>query len=277
MKPNHKKTILKDVTFLIPTRIESIERLENIIAVVEHLQENFETNVMILEASPRKTFILKKCLPENVEIYFVEDDNQIFHRTRYINDLVSLSKTPYIAIWDTDVIVKELQISQSVELLRSQKADFVFPYDGVFLEIGYVKRLEFLKKKEISVLFDGIAKMFPLYGYFSVGGGFIANKVSYLEAGMENMHFDGWGPEDGERATRWDILDFKVLRTIGPMFHLTHPRGINSGMRKEEELNNGIKEYLRICKMSQMELKNEIARWGIMHHDLSNTGNIEKI
>jgi|GEM_PF-6861339 len=45
------------------------------------------------------------------------------------------------------------------------------------------------------------------------------------------------------------------------MFHLSHPRGINScfGDYKREE--DSIKELLRICKMSKKELCDEIKHW----------------
>ncbi len=36
---------------------------------------------------------------------------------------------------------------------------------------------------------------------------------SNLEAGMENEHFYGWGPEDMERAMRWNTLGYRINGT----------------------------------------------------------------
>ena len=45
---------------------------------------------------------------------------------------------------------------------------------------------------------------------WSVGGAFLVNRVSYMEAGMENERFYGWGPEDVERVVRWDTLGYQI-------------------------------------------------------------------
>ncbi len=44
---------LKDVTFIIPVRIDSIERLENLQLVTNYLLENFQTHILIVEAADR--------------------------------------------------------------------------------------------------------------------------------------------------------------------------------------------------------------------------------
>lgn len=254
---------LTEITFIIPVRIDSIERLENLQTVTDYLLLYFNTNIFILEASYRDNGFLKKCLSPEIQIFFMEDNDVIFHRTKYLNILAQKVSTPYIAIWDSDVLVKTGQIIEAFDLLKKNIADFIFPYDGMLLDTGIENRGNFLYSGELPLFEKEISSMFPLYGYHSTGGGFMANSQAYRNVGMENENFYGWGPEDGERVKRWSILEFRVSRIKGPMFHLTHPRGVNSGIRTDEDQKDGIKEFLRICKMSKEQLQNEIQLWGI--------------
>lgn len=43
------RTNLMDVTFLVIVKLDSIERLENTIHLVEYLDRHFETNIMVRE------------------------------------------------------------------------------------------------------------------------------------------------------------------------------------------------------------------------------------
>lgn len=70
--------------------------------------------------------------------------------------------------------------------------------------------------------------MNELYSPGPTGGIFICSLEAYKEIGLENEKFYGWGVEDGERFSRWKNSRFVLERVEGPMFHLTHPRAINS-------------------------------------------------
>lgn len=255
------RTDLVEITFIIPVRIESIERLENLQAATDYLLKHFSTRILVLEAASRNTGFLQKCLSPEVEVFFIKDDDSIFHRTRYLNILTRKVSSPYLAVWDSDVLVREDQIIAALDALKENTVDFIFPYDGMFLDTGPDNRNNFLQSGNLPLLENKISSMFPLYGYHASGGGFMANRNAYLKVGMENENFYGWGPEDGERVKRWEILEFRMNRVKGPMFHLSHPRGVNSGVRTEESLRDGIKEYLRICRMSKEELQNEVLLW----------------
>src|SRR5690554_3069767 len=114
----NKPSDLKDVTFLIPIRVDGIQRIENLLMAIEHLSLHFNTNIHILEADGYNNHLLTQLLPKQVEISFVEDYDPIFHRTHYINRMVEKCTTPFLAIWDADVIVPSQQIAESVDWLR---------------------------------------------------------------------------------------------------------------------------------------------------------------
>ncbi|GAA5521066.1 hypothetical protein LQ318_04925 [Aliifodinibius salicampi] len=256
-----EKTSIEDVTFLIPVRVDSIVRLENIMLVTDFLLTHFETSIHLLEATAYNNKVLERLLPSGVNITFVEDHDPVFHRTKYINQLVERSSTPYLAVWDTDVIVSPDQLIQSVNLLRNEEADFVYPYEDKFLDTSSILRELYIKSRDLDLLKEHAGKMKELYSPNPVGGGFLAEREAYIKSGMENEHYYGWGREDGDRLNRWEILDFTVERVPGPLFHLTHDRGENSTFHAEEQKNIKISEIYRIASMSKKELGEEVNSW----------------
>lgn len=257
------KINLDDVTFLIPVRFDSLVRLENLIAVIDFLTTHFDTHIQILEAADYNNHLLERLLQQkqNVSIRFIEDHDPVFHRTRYINFLVKNCQTPLLAVWDTDVIVPPIQIVQSAEYLRKQEAHFVYPYEEKFLETSIILRELFLKTRNLNLLMNNMGKMTELYLPNPVGGGFFANRSAYMDSGIENYHFYGWGREDGDRLNRWEIMGYQHKRVSGPLFHLTHERGLNSKFHTDEQNQIKMSEIQRIAAMSKDELKEEVKSW----------------
>lgn len=256
-----KKLDLKDVTFIIPLRIDNVDRLENTLVIVDFLLENFETRIKILEASGRDTGLLRKLLPKEVAIYFREDFDVIFHRTKYINQLTDLCKTTFIGLWDADVIVPVTQIQETMDLLRSRQMDFVTPFQYKALDTSYILRDLYIQTRDMGILENHQGKMKKLYAPNPIGGAFIAYRQAYVDAGMENERFYGWGRQDGDRVNRWKILGYKHKHVEGPLFHLTHERGINSTFHGPNQNDLKLAELQRAAAMSGTELKEEIKTW----------------
>lgn len=245
------------VTFVIPVRIDSSERRENLDVVLEQLAKRRRSKIIVLEADNESKYRVPGDCP-NVIYRFVKDDNPIFYRTKYLNELLREADTSIVGIWDTDVIVPDDQIDCSIADIWNGKAVMSFPYDGRFhlcsMEDSFVFRdnrlIEFLKGKKHSDCF-----------IHSVGGAFLVHKNHYLEAGGENEHFYGWGMEDMERVKRMEILGLPVSRAGGVLYHLFHYRYENSrfySSRLEEESR---KEFLKVCSMSKDQLKHYVQTW----------------
>ena len=230
------KIDLWDVTFNIILRLDSIERLENIIASITFLNRHFNTNVTVWECSYRDNGFLKKLLDNaRVSYVFKQDDDPILFRTHYLNQMIQETTTPIVSIWDTDVIAPVNQIIDAVNLLRLQEADFVYPYDKLFLDTSIIIRNLYLESEDISLLMNNTKKMKQMYPPKPVGGAFFCNLKAYKESGLENEKFYGWGMEDGERYCRWEKMGYRMKRIDGPLFHLSHPRGINSDMHHPDQ------------------------------------------
>lgn len=245
------------VTFVIPVRIDSSERKENLDVVLDQLSKRRDSKIIVLEADSDSKYRLPENFP-NVAYRFVKDDNPIFYRTKYLNKLLREADTSIVGVWDTDVIVPNNQIDYSIGDIRNGKAVMSFPYDGHFnlcsMEDSFVFRdnrlIDFLEEKEHSDCF-----------IHSVGGAFLVHKDYYLEAGGENEHFYGWGMEDMERVKRMEIVGLPVSRASGALYHLFHYRYENSrfySSRLEEESRE---EFLKVCGMCKDQLKHYIQTW----------------
>ncbi|MBP1531764.1 MAG: hypothetical protein ILA39_06535 [Bacteroidaceae bacterium] len=225
---------MKDVAFLLVSKFDSIIRLENALFVSKYLITNFHAKVYFWEISEYNNGIFKKLMPAGVNYSFVEDKDPILYRTYYINKMVECVQEKYISIWDVDVVIPTEQITKAVTLLE-QGYDFVLPYEFHFYDTTEEIRNIFMKEMNIEILKLYKKFMIELYRPKPVGGVFFANRKSYIECGMENENFYGWGVEDGERYLRWQSKNKKIVHVQGDLFHLTHPRGINSKMQSRDE------------------------------------------
>ncbi len=225
------KVDLKDTTFLIAVRLDSIQRLENTLTVTSQICRYFDTNIYLVEVAEYCNGILKSLLSPKVTYIFIEDKDNVFYRTKYFNQLTATIETPIIALWDTDVVIDRNAIVEAIESIRTNNADIAYPYNGVFMETSEIMRQYYLKTKDIRVLFRNINKIDYLYKHKMVGGAVMVNRAKYISAGMENEKHYGWGNEDFDRFYRFEALNYNIYRVNAPLFHLRHPRGSNSFFR----------------------------------------------
>lgn len=240
-------TDLKDVTFAIPVKYDHDDRRRNLEYVIAYLQRNFDTNIIVCEQGGDFFKYLQ------YSVGYLNFDCPIFFRTRMINWMVKESRTKIIFNWDADVVAPVSQIISSVERLRGG-ADFVYPYDGRFYQVGYSDSLE------ADINFAGTNFNCSLFKEESVGGAIGFKKESFAKAGMENENFQRYGFEDNERFVRFNKLGFKVERETGPLFHIEHFRGNNSNLKNPHYIINR-SEYNRVSAMTKKELESYVATW----------------
>lgn len=233
-----KKYDLRDVTFTIPVMYDHLDRKQNLDLNVCLLQRAFDTNVVIFESvfaygekEPKFQYMEEYC-----QYRFAY--NEVFFRTWMLNSMMIDADTPIVANWDADVAVPEVQIMVAVEMIRRDRADGAYPYDGRFARVN---RKEWFAKleKELDL---GIYKSIPFKGSVpsahSVGGAVIWNKAKYCAIGGENEKFISHAPEDAERWNRAHMLDLRLFRVTGQLFHMDHWVGPNSSNRHGHKPNN---------------------------------------
>ena len=255
------KTNFEDLTFLMPLKVDSVIRIENLLVVIRYLQRHFQTHIVVLEVGSYNNGILRKLLNRDVEYRFMEDRDPVFHRTKYRNLITKDIKTPFWAVWDVDVLVDKKQIIDTMEKLRHGEADVVYPYDGKFYDTSDVIRTLYMKKPQMHILHQNRKRMNLIYGVDHKGGAFFAHADKYRLAGMENENFYGWGEEDFERYNRWEILGLNIHRVPGCMYHLSHPRDINGHFSSSRQTEISKSHNMQTRQSSHNELiKNIIGK-----------------
>lgn len=223
-----KRYDFNDVAILIPIRIDSLDRLENITYVVNFLLKYCNINIYILHADIIQRRYLERLLPIECKYCFIEDKDPIFHRTMYINQLFNISSEPILSIWDADVIIPPEQLYYAIKNIRYKCCDVCFPYDGRFFNVdSNIKSVFFEEDFDIQVLKNQINKLKILYGNIQNGGVLFISRDAFIDSGCEDESFYGWGPEDWNRVEKWKVLNYRISRSKGPLFHLTHVRDIN--------------------------------------------------
>lgn len=244
---------LTDVSFLLPVRIDSPERYKNLLLLLRYLNQYVDTQIYILEADSSPKIFARLLKPE-VHYYFVEDSREKFHRTYYINQLAWKTQSPYICICDADVIIPVSQLEETVEFLRNEYA-YVLPYDGSLVATEEKEKTAFLE-----TLNPGVFVVKVVWEHVC-GGAIFLNRKNFIQAGMSNEHITSWGPDDVEQRKRMEILGFSMTQVAGPLFHLWHPRGINSSYENQEERLRLTEEYLKVASSGKVELQQYINTW----------------
>ena len=225
------KIDLTDTTFIIPIRVDTVVRLENLLLNVEHLQERLQTHIMVLEAAPYNNGIIQNILKDKITYKFVEDKDPVYHKTKYVNQMALDVKTEFLGIWDVDVIVAHEKILDAVQHLRQNLCDIAYPFDGDCYDTSDLLRKHYIVHHDLEFLKANCGKMQLMYNVEgvigAVGGAVFVKTNKFLFSGMDNEMFYGWGLEDGERHYRWLCFNFEIYRSKGCIFHLTHTRESN--------------------------------------------------
>ena len=227
---------LKSCTFIIPVRIESEDRIRNIITVLCYLLDNFDAKVILKEVDQEPIFE-EELLPQiteyvgdsikNLTHVFEQSDDPVFYRMQILNEMIDMADTSVIANYDGDVLFKPETYVNSVKMVEDGY-DIVYPYGfgeyqkQVFADDELVS--EFLSNDCDFSILDSKSKMYDAqYGHVQ-----FLNRKSYIEAGMENENFRGSSPEDKERYYRFEKMGYKIGRIDDQVYHLEHSRGRNS-------------------------------------------------
>ncbi len=257
------KKITSELTFIFPVRIDSDYRLRNLISVLKFYSRFRDAHFLIAEAdSFQKTNIdvIKNISPQ-IEYFFIHDDHALFHRTRYINQMFGKVRTRVAAVWDADAVCPPENVIEGCRQLVGTDKTMVYPYGGTFWQINEFFSNLFHKTQDILVLSEYRQPRLLMNGYYSVGGAFMVDVGKYRSSGWENEYFKGWGPEDKERFKRLEILGDRPFRIPGDLYHLYHPRGINSGTSDRDLAFSTKKEFCKVCSMSPGELKKYVKSW----------------
>lgn len=251
---------LKNCTFIIPIRIESEDRLRNIITILAFLLENFDTNIIVKEVDKESIYentifpILTDILDVDININYIFEQNssQSFHRQRILNEMLNLTSTKVVVNYDCDVILPIKSYINAYDMVIKQGYDLVYPYGfGSYQrKVNATDEIvsNFLEKFDYNFLDSNSNLSQSEYGWVQ-----FFNRKSYIDGGMENENFISYSPEDKERFYRFSTLGYNVGRIDNFVYHLEHKRGINSWFSNPHMNENNLL-WEKLKKMTKEEL-----------------------
>ena len=265
---------LRNVTFIIPLRIDTDDRLRNIVLTTSFLLNTFDCKVIIKESDEMSKFnAWAKPLIEsisdtnNLRYIFEENYDEHFHRTRLLNDMVMETTTDIVVNYDSDIILPITSYTQAKEMLDSRKYDLVYPYRfGEYGERKVILKTVVEDENDLNSLLD-----FPLIkkfisgfdpevldesyvyaenvngmGWSEYGMCQFFNTKAYKDGYLENENFIAYAPEDVERHHRWNMLGYNIGRVDNHAYHMEHKRTQNSWFNNPfMHKNNSLWETLK--------------------------------
>lgn len=250
---------MKDITFIIPIKIDTNDRMENCSTILRFLSLFFpESEVLIIEIDGfSKVSELRQLYP-SFSFYLVKRDD-FFSRSLATNKGIELSTRSIICIYDADILLDPKAIVNAVDIIKRGYFPIVLPYNGLVLDVK-----KNLRRKIISTLeFDDFSKFksflsvpkdYDISTRWTQGGIMLADKQTLVIEGGYNQNMISYGWEDSECAERFKKLGcyYLYLKDYN-LIHLDHERGVDS--KPNDKYFDNKKEYEKVRKMSRKVLR----------------------
>jgi predicted glycosyltransferase involved in capsule biosynthesis len=266
----------KDISFLIHIRVDIPERLRNLELVIEYYHKYCENVEFIIVnddtvVEPRIKELYKKY--PNSKFMFMEN-NSTYKRTLAFNKAFLQTDRDIVIAGDTDIIIHPKYIIEGAEVIKSGKANHVFPYNGVFCWVRdnlineFVKELDIAEFEKYTPTLDQRNSLHQdsnilIAHNHSKGGCIMYSSELYKSINGYNPGFIGWGFEDDEinhRIIELGGITARVHNYDAIAWHLNHPNTV----RDEHPFyrnNYNISNYVHTLKGNQ--LKEYIKTWNI--------------
>jgi hypothetical protein len=252
---------LKEATFIIPIRIESLDRLRNVITITAFLLENFDTNIIIKEVDSESIFqrdalpILKDILENKFSInhIFEKSNSSSFHRQRVLNEMIMEADTKIVVNYDCDALLPLNSYYEAYNSILNHEHDIIYPYGQGMYQKQVLATDEivsnFLQTMDYSILDINSTISTSDFGWVQ-----FFNRQVYIDGGMENENFVAYAPEDKERFYRFKTLDYNIGRIDSCVYHLEHVRGQNSWVNNPH-MNTNNYEWEKLQNMNKKQIK----------------------
>ena len=261
-----KRFDLDKCTFIIPLRIETADRMRNILTILIYLTRNFNTRVIVKEVDKESVYerevlpLLKQALePEMlscIDHIFEKSDDFTFHRTKILNDMLWMVDTPVVCNYDSDIILPVESYINATNMISKgwvhpdveggEPVKVVYPYGfGTYqlqCHVGDEHVTDFINSGFNFEAFNGRLREWDAkYGFCQ-----FFDTEEYKKLGGENENFIAYGYEDDERYYRFNLLS-SVARITEQVFHLEHGRTKNSWFNNPHcEDNKSLWEILKV-------------------------------
>ncbi|WP_209125516.1 galactosyltransferase-related protein [Alkalihalobacillus sp. BA299] len=175
----------------------------------------------------------KTMLP-GAEICIGEQNDEIFSRSKGINQAAQMATNSIFVIADADIFYDPIIITKSIKLLEIHP--WVIPYNNV-LNLTETSTKKLLKTKPIWPTNIRIEARKRHSGtYSSVGGLNVIPRHHFEAVGGFDERFVGWGREDDTFVLAMNAICGPFVRIDSSIYHLWHPPMEKSNLNQNDQL-----------------------------------------
>lgn len=254
-----KNIFLKRLNFIIITKIDSKDRLENIKTSIEFLNFHFTNKILICEYDKNSNIDFNG----NYSKVLIKPVSEGFWRNYAANKVYELLVTDIIFNLESDVLFDPTSIVESYNTILNDNNKLCMPFDGIPIWMNEKVTQTFKKTRKLPEMwkdFYGLKnfKQTDVYGNLQriiiphPGFCYMININRFKDIGMENQNFVKHGYDDVERLIRAHKKGLEIKYSEGVCYHLFHERNIKNNYYNKDFTNQ--KECLKVANMSQQEL-----------------------
>lgn len=260
----HKFDLENNFTFVVPVKIDCIERKNNLHTIIDFIYENFiNFKVIVSEQSTNQEII-----QTNKFNYLFKFSVNRYHKTKCVNDAVKLIDTDFGCMYDADYIVTPMSLFHCFNKL---KKDYHFAHPSIGMNIYFDKHHTSVFKLQNKLPLQSEINYHHFFEPAHYPGlCFMFKTKDYFEIGLENENFITWGFEDHERFIRIEKLQKKVYYSPACGYHLWHPRKGDFYYKVKFEDDKIVElfdnqdhkdELIKVNAMSKEELMSYVDSW----------------
>ena len=252
-------TAMDDLSFIIPIRVDSEDRINNCLAIVRFITTHFPgAEIQLIEQDTvTKTAQVIAAYP------MVRHDFELnaarFNKARAVNKGVLNTARALICMCDSDILLHPDAIHRACTILRKKRGRIVIPHNRIFMDISGTMKSEMVAGYDLDRYgrirrFSDVPRRSDVTARDCNGGIFLAERETLLLGGGLNAKMVSYGWEDTEFIRRFDRLGYYT--TMLPAYnlvHLDHHRGADSRINEMFDVNKA--EFDKVNAMSRAQLE----------------------
>jgi glycosyltransferase involved in cell wall biosynthesis len=253
---------MHELSFVIPIRVDTPDRLENCGAILRFLTAHFpQSEIQLIEQDVEsQTGPLRDTFPRVV--WHFEFNDKHFSRGAAINTGLLKSTRPYVCAYDTDILVDPAALRLAASLISAHRWSVVIPFNLIFVELSGERRKAVIDSLDITGL-SAITRLADVPKHPEISARVLSGAImmcdrdlAVMEGGY-NRKMVSYGWEDIEFFKRFEKLGhYSYMLNDFNLIHLDHRRGPDSRINDKYEINK--LEFEKVVKMSETELRNYV-------------------
>ncbi|MBV1776593.1 glycosyltransferase [Burkholderiaceae bacterium DAT-1] len=245
------------ITFIIPIRIDSKDRLINLSTVIRQLSQEFtESEIIVIEQSDEQK-AKDLALKGNCRYVWQQSDTS-FCKSLAINHGLKIRQHKICCVYDADVLISSKAISLGVNIIENSTFQVVLPYNQICTNITgktkefIIETLDFSNFSNFTNIRD--AKSYKDATPHILNGGVILfNAEIAISCGGFNKKMISYGWEDTEFHVRLRKLGYPMYMLHSfSIVHLDHQRGADS--KPNENYFKNETEFFHIKNLNKKQL-----------------------